>query len=404
MILEIKKQRADTLKPGDVIVISKGPPLEIKSLSIPFKSWDNKLYITLTFIGGTDAVVPASKKYQIIPFKGIERDPSKKKPIYQWVRRDSFKPTIDFDFIKKTKEKLRPSFTSKVDLSNFKKITERSITFSSNLGSAFLGTAQSVSLDRWMRSIYDGPATKFDKAMDYTYNTLKQHGGDHRLFDGGHSPVDAWKAISKHVPDVEGIAKVEGYIKALWKDMATPKGIPIVTWDKNSFDSVAEFLQKNVGISKTWTKDIVSFTSTELIGATLGGLSIFLQWNQEDLSLMSETVGSLGLSAVAGANPLLVIVCIIGVARCYQKTRKENRRQVLVGSGKGIVTSAAVLAVGTLSTPVWSTLALSVCSFFLARYLYEKTIKIKPSTYKQKSKPLELITYSYSITKPLPVK
>lgn len=104
--------------------------------------------------------------------------------------------------------------------------------------------------------------------LDYAYNTLKQHGRDHRLFDGSHDLVGAWKAITEHVPEEAWLKKAEGYVMALWKDVATPNGLPVATWNKEAFDKTAGFLEQTLGISRSWTKDMVSFTGTELMGAT----------------------------------------------------------------------------------------------------------------------------------------
>ena len=117
-----------------------------------------------------------------------------------------------------------------------------------SVGNALLATDVAVSLDQWMRTTFaSGPATAYDKALDLTYNTLKQHGGDHRIFDGSHDLFGAWKTIAEAMPDEGWLQRAEGCVSALWKDMATPNGIPVVTWNKEAFDAVAELSQRDSG-------------------------------------------------------------------------------------------------------------------------------------------------------------
>ena len=109
-----------------------------------------------------------------------------------------------------------------------------------NVGNTLLATDVAVRLDQWTRSVFaSGRASPYDKAMDLAYNTLKQHGGDHRIFDGSHDVVGAWKAIAEAMPDEPWLQRAEGYVSALWKDMVTPSGLPVVTWNREAFDAVA---------------------------------------------------------------------------------------------------------------------------------------------------------------------
>ena len=101
--------------------------------------------------------------------------------------------------------------------------------------------------------------------------------------------------IAGAMPDEPWLQRAEGYVSALWKDMVTPSGLPVVTWNKESFDAVAGFLDETLGISRTWVKDMVTFTATEFVGAVLGALALVLSWNKADVRRFSEIVGTLGL-------------------------------------------------------------------------------------------------------------
>ena len=240
---------------------------------------------------------------------------------------------------------------------------------------AILATGATISIDQWMRSVFSGPATDYDRALDHIYTTLKQHGADHRLFDGSHDLVGAWKAVTQHVSEDAWINKAEGYVTALWKDVVTPKGLPIATWNKEAFDKTADFLSQTLGISRGWTKDMVTFTGTELIGATIGSIAIILAWKKEDIGRFTDVVAGLGLSAIIAANPIMTVVTIIGLARCFQKARKnrETLKSVLTGGGKGLTSTAAMIATTSLiPAPAWIAIVLGIVSYALIRKLYEK--------------------------------
>ena len=230
-------------------------------------------------------------------------------------------------------------------------------------------------LDQWTRTVFaSGPATRYDKALDQVYNALGEHGADHRLFDGSHDLVGAWKTIAKAFPDEGWLQRAEGYVSALWKDMATPKGIPVVTWDKQAFDAIVGFLNETLGISRTWVKDMATFTATEFIGAVLGALALLLSWNKAEIRRFSEIVGSLGLSALVGANPLMVMVTIVGLAKCFHEARHgAGFKRVVSGGGRGMVGTTAILGASRLMpAPAWVTLMLGVVSYLVAARLYDK--------------------------------
>ena len=250
-------------------------------------------------------------------------------------------------------------------------VTSKAASF----GNALLATDVAVRLDQWTRTVFaSGPATRYDKALDQVYNALGEHGADHRLFDGSHDLVGAWKTIAKAFPDEGWLQRAEGYVSALWKDMATPKGIPIVTWDKQAFDAIVGFLNETLGISRTWVKDMATFTATEFIGAVLGALALLLSWNKAEIRRFSEIVGSLGLSALVGANPLMVMVTIVGLAKCFHEARHgAGFKRVVSGGGRGMVGTTAILGASRLMpAPAWVTLMLGVVSYLVAARLYDK--------------------------------
>lgn len=255
------------------------------------------------------------------------------------------------------------------------RLSEPVTSKAASLGNALLATEIATSLDRWTRDVFaSGSATRYDRALDQFYIDTGKYGADHRLFDGSHDLVGAWKTIAEAFPDEGWLQRAEGYVSALWKDMATPKGIPVVTWDERAFNNVADFLNQTLGVSRDWVKDMATFTATEFVGSVLAALALVLSWNKAELRRFSEIVASLGLSALVGANPLLVMVTIVGLAKCFHEARHgAGFRRVLSGGGRGMVGTTALLGASRLMpAPAWVTLMMGVVSYLVATKLYDK--------------------------------
>ncbi len=253
--------------------------------------------------------------------------------------------------------------------------TEPLTSKAASFGNALLATDVAATLNEWTKTVFaSGAATRYDKALDQFYIDTGKYGADHRLFDGSHDLVGAWKTIAEAFPDEGWLQRAEGYVSALWKDMATPKGIPVVTWDKQAFDAVADFLNQTLGISRDWVKDMATFTAAEFAGAILAALALVLSWNRAELRRFSEIVAGLGLSALVAANPLLFMATIVGLAKCFHEARHgAGLKRVLSGGGRGMVGTTALLGASRLMpAPAWVTLMLGVVSYLVATKLYDK--------------------------------
>ena len=256
-----------------------------------------------------------------------------------------------------------------------RRLSEPVTSKAASLGNALLATDIATSLDRWTRDVFaSGPATRYDRALDQFYIDTGKYGADHRLFDGSHDLVGAWKTIAEAFPDEGWLQRADGYVSAIWKDMVTPRGIPVVTWDKEAFDAVARFLNETLGVSRNWVKDMADFTATEFVGSVLAALALVLSWNKAELRRFSEIVASLGLSALVSANPLLVMVTIVGLAKSFHEARHgAGFKRVLSGGGRGIVGTTALLGASRLMpAPAWVTLMMGVVSYLVATRLYDK--------------------------------
>ncbi len=223
-------------------------------------------------------------------------------------------------------------------------------------------------LNGWLQDMAKGAPTIYDRAMDATYNATRIGGGDHRLYDGGHSVVGAFQAARDASPDDSIFEEAAGLLQALTRDATTPRGLPIVTWDQDTFYGLADNLGR-VGIPRVWLKDMVSYDAVELIGVSLGVLAIALNWNSDDVEQFSQIVGSMGLAAVAGANPLLLIVAVVALGRAFHTARKTgDYKEFTDGLARGgICTGAVLLATSMMGGPAVVVLLSGICVGIVAQ-------------------------------------
>ena len=101
-------------------------------------------------------------------------------------------------------------------------------------------------INDWLQSLVKGLATDYDRRMDAVYNANRIGGGGsyHRLFDGGHSPIGSFQAVRDALPDDSMYEEVAGWLQALARDATTPRGLPLVTWDQETFNNLANTLGK----------------------------------------------------------------------------------------------------------------------------------------------------------------
>ena len=220
----------------------------------------------------------------------------------------------------------------------------------------------SALVNSWIQDMVSGRPTIYDKAMDAAYNATRMGGGDHRLFDGGHSLVGAFQAARDASPDDNIFEEAAGLLQALARDATTPRGLPLVTWDQDTFNGLTDSLGR-VGIPREWVIDMVSYDAAEVIGASVGVLAIALNWNNDDVEQFAQLVGGMGLSAVIGANPLLLMVTVVALAKAYHTARKTGDwKEFADGLARGgICTGAVILITSMVGGPAVVVLLTGIC-------------------------------------------
>ena len=238
---------------------------------------------------------------------------------------------------------------------------------------ASLGTDFARKLDGWMRDTFaTAKPTIYDKAMDATH-IAHPSGAFHRLWDEGHSLTDAWKAVATASPNDTFTEEIAGYLAAIWKDVITPMGLPFATVNRDWFNATHTSLH-GIGISKAQLADALSYTGTELAGAALGAVAMLLCWDKAETERAANLAGSLGLSTLCAANPVLGIVAIACFARAVQTAKAaKGRTRFVVGLMKGGLGSGALIATSAvIGGPVWIGLVAGLIASILVHHAVVK--------------------------------
>lgn len=213
---------------------------------------------------------------------------------------------------------------------------------------ASLATTAATDVDRYLRGVFETSSTAYDRAMDHGRNLMNEFGGDHRLFDGGHSVNGAWEAVKSALPDDTLGEEAMGFLQAYWKDLVTPMGMPVTTLNREGFEAVAK-MAGNLGIEKEWLLDLVSFTATESVGAFAAVLGASLNWGKSETREFSKLAASVSTSAVLAANPLAMTIALLLVARSVHRGRKENKlKNVFRAFGWGAAKSGAFIGAASI--------------------------------------------------------
>lgn len=238
---------------------------------------------------------------------------------------------------------------------------------------ASLGTDFARRLDQWMRDTFaTAKPTIYDKAMDATHIATPS-GPFHRLWDGGHSLPDAWRAVVDASPHDTFVQEVTGYLSAVWKDVVTPMGLPFATVNRDWFNAT-QVSFKDMGVTKSQLADALSYTGSELAGAALGAIALLLNWNKAETERAATLAGSLGMSTLCAANPVLGIVAIACLARAIQTAKAASGKEgFVVGIMKGGFGSAALVATSSIvGGPVWVGLVAGIVASMVVHHAVSK--------------------------------
>ena len=109
-----------------------------------------------------------------------------------------------------------------------------------------------------------------------------------------------------------------------------------------------------------------------------------LHWNRADTEGFSKLAGSMGLSSALAANPALLVVTVVALARAFQQARQTGDYAALVdGQVKGAIgtgsTLAAVSLVGVAGGPAGVALLAGLTAGILANKATKKVSVVQLS-------------------------
>jgi len=179
------------------------------------------------------------------------------------------------------------------------------------------------------------PVTKFDKAMDAKYLLDNIGGCNHRLFDGGHTVLGAWKKTAEASENF--IEHINGWLSGLFKDLITPKGLPFITITPEQYYELCELTEK-IGMTKSATYSLLSYTPIELFGVVATVPCIASKAKVETISTHTSVATMLSLIAVrthsipAGILATIQIIKVAKIAKNHKETRIEVIKSVLIAT------------------------------------------------------------------------
>ena len=167
--------------------------------------------------------------------------------------------------------------------------------------------------------------------------------------------------------------EVTGYLSAVWKDVVTPMGLPFATVNRDWFNAT-QVSFKDMGVTKSQLADALSYTGSELAGAALGAIALLLNWNKAESERAATLAGSLGMSTLCAANPVLGIVAIACLARAIQTAKAASGKEgFVVGIMKGGFGSAALVATSSIvGGPVWVGLVAGIVASMVVHHAVSK--------------------------------
>jgi hypothetical protein len=246
--------------------------------------------------------------------------------------------------------------------------------------STALSTDFSRRFTDWTEWVSQSAPDVYDKARDSIYNAINEGGSElHRLIDRQHGIFDSWGVVKDALPNDSTIDEIGGYFSSLWKDMATPQGVPLVSISRDNYDALADAVTQTLGVPRSWVSDALTVNGAELFASSFGVIALALNWNKADKEKFGEIAATIGMAAAFSANPLMGLVSLVSLARAFQQGRsKQAYTEVLNGMAKGGIGTGIFIGVSSVvGGPTWVGLLVGLCLAVFARNHLDKKIDIR---------------------------
>jgi hypothetical protein len=209
-------------------------------------------------------------------------------------------------------------------------------------------------------------STPSSKAIDYEYLRTHIGGGWHRLYDGGHSLVGSWKAVSSSLPDLGTLQQLGIWANEYWKDLITTRGMPIFILDHAQH--VSEYF-----------KHLDCVNVAQLTGGDICGVSIYCNWNDP-----AKLVGSATATECSGlvyANVVAPLVSLIALGRgghknlTVREATDREKRWNRIGFFAFKTAALAILIPGTILSDCGVTVGCAAWDYLKRKYESRRIVR-----------------------------
>ncbi|MFZ0846308.1 MAG: hypothetical protein WAM62_10985 [Pseudolabrys sp.] len=197
---------------------------------------------------------------------------------------------------------------------------------------AALNWKNNAEFSNWLTDHFSNQVASIgSNAMDAEYIRTHIGGGWHRIYDGGHSLVGSWNAVSEALPDLTALDKLGFWANEYWKDLITTRGMPILILDHA--DKVGDYF-----------KHLDCVNVAQVVGGEPCGVSIYCNWNDPDKLVASAAASE--CSGIVYANIVSPIVSLIALGRAYyllKKLEQDDLQKLIEPTLKGLTRNGASL-------------------------------------------------------------
>lgn len=190
----------------------------------------------------------------------------------------------------------------------------------------------------------------YDRVMDAKYIADHIGGSYHRLFDGGHDIVGAWKltgTVSKN--EIEHLL---GWAKGLWNDAITPRHLPYVTISRETYNKMHTF----TGVSKTELYKYMTWSPIEAAGICMSIPSVITKTNVSNIYCHASIGTMLSVLAVQTRSVPAGILATIQVIKVIKTRSFECRKEAI----SGLLTTTIVIGASMVNPLLGIAVAVSI--------------------------------------------
>jgi len=221
-------------------------------------------------------------------------------------------------------------------------------------------------------SLHINGISHFDKALDTVYNATHIGGGNHRLFDGGHTLIGAWKQIQ--TIDVSLPKKIQGYTGALINDFTTPNGLPVKTISQQTYNALCDIIP----CSRAQVYDLLTFDVTDIL-PTFYSASLFvkaIKSNNGDKSIIYG-MSSTAIYCLTNTSGIPILLSISTAAIGIVKDIKNGKVKEAVKSTTKV--SLTITIAGTIA--IFTNPFIAITTGIIALKLLDNVKLLKRNTY-----------------------